>query len=111
MLSEAERAPDERQKKEQHRHVGDFALFWTGVFPEALGASVDKTGSLPMADMQRQGKHAYLLASTLSGDDDAPVLRRLSAEFELCAFGLSRVREGWQRMDPPGSWGPRLVIA
>jgi hypothetical protein len=28
------------------------------------------------------------------------VLRRLSEEFELCAFGLNQVRREWQRVDP-----------
>ena len=44
-------------------------------------------------------------ASTLDGDQ-GPVLRRLSAEFELCAFGLSRVRREWEKHDPETLGGP-----
>src|SRR5262245_10810059 len=37
MLLEAEKIPkDGRTAREFHRHVGDFTLFWTGVFPESL---------------------------------------------------------------------------
>src|SRR5947209_10833543 len=37
MLLEAEALPPGgRTRREYHRHVGDFALFWTGVYPEAL---------------------------------------------------------------------------
>ncbi len=51
-----------------------------------------------LIDYQLQGKRSYYLASTLDGDE-APVLRRLSDQFELCAFGLSRVRREWEKHD------------
>src|SRR5262245_31421284 len=35
MMIEAESLPPEgRTKREVHRHIGDFTLFWTGVYPE-----------------------------------------------------------------------------
>ncbi|MFO0865876.1 MAG: hypothetical protein U0744_14705 [Gemmataceae bacterium] len=34
MLLEAEAMPPEgRTAREVHRHIGDFTLFWTGVYP------------------------------------------------------------------------------
>src|ERR1700722_16179856 len=37
MMIEAEAMPPEgRTRREVHRHIGDFTLFWTGVYPEAL---------------------------------------------------------------------------
>src|SRR5262249_34822145 len=37
MLLEAEAMPPEgRTYREVHRHIGDFTLFWTGLYPEAL---------------------------------------------------------------------------
>ena len=34
---EAEALPPEgRTRREIYRHIGDFTLFWTGVYPEAL---------------------------------------------------------------------------
>src|SRR4051794_9806266 len=37
MVIEAEQMPPEgRTRREVHRHIGDFTLFWTGVYPEAL---------------------------------------------------------------------------
>src|SRR5262245_38680402 len=37
MVLEAEATPPEgRTHREMHRHIGDFTLFWTGVYPEAL---------------------------------------------------------------------------
>ncbi|MFT5325188.1 MAG: hypothetical protein ACI8P0_003055, partial [Planctomycetaceae bacterium] len=35
MISEAGQRKS-KPKRELHRHIGDYTLFWTGVFPEAL---------------------------------------------------------------------------
>ncbi len=36
MVAEAESASNAAHRCDCHRHVGDFTLFWTGVYPEAL---------------------------------------------------------------------------
>jgi hypothetical protein len=104
MVAEAEAASDAGRRLECLQHVGDYTLFWTGVYPEALSRL--QAGGLPdsLVDYQRQGKRSYYLASTLD-DDQAPVLRRLSDEFELCAFGLSRVRQEWEKDEAQGLAG------
>ncbi len=111
MIAEAESTPDSERRRECHRHVGDFTLFWTGVFPEAL-AKLQSAGSPDhLISYQRQGKRSYYLASTLEGEE-APILRRLSDQFELYAFGLSRVRREWEKLEtdpPPGPMLPRLI--
>jgi hypothetical protein len=106
MVAEAESAADADRRRECHRHVGDYTLFWTGVYPEALGKLRGAGGADHLIDYQQQGKRSYYLASTLGRGDEAPVLRRLSHEFELCAFGLSRVRHEWERHEAQGSRGP-----
>ena len=105
MVAEAESAADDERRRECHRHVGDFTLFWTGVYPEALGKLQASDSPDHLINFQQQGKRSYYLASTLERGDEAPVLRRLSDEFELCAFGLSRVRREWEKLetDPPPS--------
>lgn len=105
MIAEAEAAPDAGRRCECHRHVGDYTLFWTGVYPEALPKLQGWGSPDRLIDFRRQGKRSYYLASTLD-DDEAPVLRRLSDEFELCAFGLSRVRREWERHDAEPTRGP-----
>jgi hypothetical protein len=109
MLAEAEASADDDRRRDCHRHVGDFTLFWTGVYPEVLPRLQSKRSAENLLDFQRQGKRSYYLASTYEGDE-APVLRRLSAEFELCAFGLSRVRREWERQDPDAECGPTRPI-
>lgn len=110
ILAEAESAEDEDRRGECHRHVGDFTLFWTGLYPDALRSH--GTGSADgLLDYQRQGKRSYYLASTMTPcSDDRPVLRRLSEHFELCAFGLSRVRGELDKLEAEGATLPDRTI-
>lgn len=111
MVAEAESCGDDDRRRECHRQVGDVALFWTGVYPEALPSLRKATNVDHLVDFQAQGKRSYYLASTIESDE-AAVFRRLSAEFELCAFGLSLVRQEWERHDgPPEGQGPPLILA
>jgi hypothetical protein len=105
MMAEAESSADADRRLECHRHVGDYTLFWTGVYPEAVPKLGPAYSADRLIDFQEQGKRAYYVASTLTADE-APVLRRLSDQFELCAFGLSRVRREWERHDGEAPRGP-----
>jgi hypothetical protein len=106
MVIQAEAMPPEgRTRREFHRHIGDFALFWTGVYPEALKALRSAYTKDQFVDYCAQGKRSYFIASTFEHDDyrdEAPVLRRLSEDFELCAYGLTQVRREWQRTNAGG---------
>jgi hypothetical protein len=100
-------------RREVHRHIGDFTLFWTGVYPEALRG--EKSGALTrddrFVDYCTRGKQAYHIASTIPSEDEsvAPdLLERLSLQFELCAYGLNEARREWERRDPDGPW--HLVV-
>jgi hypothetical protein len=108
MMIEAEAMPPEgRTRREVHRHIGDFTLFWTGVFPEALKKLRSPHTKDSFIDYCEQGKRSYYIASTFEDDayaEEAPVLRRLSTEFELCAYGLGQVRKEWQAL--PGENRP-----
>ncbi len=110
MVAEAESAADADRRRECHRHVGDFTLFWTGVYPEALGKLQGADSPDHLVDFQQQGKRSYYLASTLEPSEEAPVLRRLSHEFELLAYGLTLVRREWERHDAQGPSGTRLCV-
>ena len=64
MLVEAEaRVGDAR--REVHRHIGDFTLFWTGVYPEFLRRMEREGRSDRLLDYRQQGKRAYYIASTI----------------------------------------------
>ncbi|MGD9722472.1 MAG: hypothetical protein AB7O59_13285 [Pirellulales bacterium] len=112
MLAEADaRVGDAR--REVHRHIGDFALFWAGVYPEALrhASAREATRGDRFVDYCTQGKRAYYIASTIPSETrpEPLVLQRLSEEFELCAYGLSAARKEWERRDPGGQ-GQLVVV-
>jgi hypothetical protein len=97
-------------RRQVHRHIGDYALFWTGFFPEALRQQPGIVSSDRFSDFCIQGKRSYYIASTIEPVDpeDAPgeLLERLSEEFELCAYGLREVRRELERSDEewPGTF-------
>jgi hypothetical protein len=101
MVIEAQGMPPEgRTRREVHRHIGDFTLFWTGVYPEAVNRLRSALSKDHFIDYCEQGKRSYYIASTFEDEayrDEAPVLRRLSEDFELCAYGLNQVRREWER--------------
>lgn len=90
-------------RRQVHRHIGDFTLFWAGVYPEALRQMQSAGRKDHFVDYCSQGKRAYRIASSIETDDEAApeagVLDRLSREFELCAYGLREVRNEWERRD------------
>ena len=104
MMLEAESVPATgRTRREVYRHIGDFTLFWTGVFPESLQRLRSVMHKDHFIDYCEQGKRSYYIASTFEEEpyrEEAPVLRRLSDEFELCAYGLNQVRKEWERREP-----------
>lgn len=109
MVMEAKEIPPEgRTCREFHRHIGDFALFWTGLFPEQVRRQQIGFARDAFVDYTVQGKRSYMIAGSFEGDeyrDESLVLKRLGAEFELCAVGLNRVRQELDEMhhDSSGS--------
>jgi hypothetical protein len=102
MLAEAQQrqGPARRQV---HRHIGDFTLFWTGVYPEMIDA-IRRGSKDALIDYQEQGKRAYWIASTIPFAEEVEpeaaepeVLARLSEQFELCVYGLGEVRRQWEQ--------------
>ena len=90
-------------RREIHRHIGDFTLFWTGVYPESLLRLRGAKRKDYMVDYCAQGKRAYYIASTIPADDDPSgneVLERLSHDFDVCVEGLGEIRREWERRDP-----------
>jgi hypothetical protein len=100
MMVEAQHRVGDAQR-EVHRHIGDFALFWTGVYPEALRRLHGTSAADQLLDYRVEGKRSYWIASTIETEQpdkpSAEVLERLSRQFELCAYGLREVRRSWEQ--------------
>jgi hypothetical protein len=97
MLAEAQHR-EGPARQQVHRHIGDFTLFWTGVYPE-MADCLRRGSKDALIDYQQQGKRAYWIASTIPVERETPtpeVLKRLSEQFDLCVYGLGEVRRQWE---------------
>lgn len=96
MVAARDHAPDEALA--EYRHVGDYTLFWSGLYPEALERLCTLGRAEQFVDFRAAGKQAYWLASTLEPDDAAEerlLFERLSRDYDLCVEGLGEVRRAW----------------
>jgi len=111
MLREANQLPVEgRTRREYHRHIGDFTLYWSGLYPETVQRARSGWSRDLFVSYCEAGKRCYRIASEDDNDQDHAVLRRLSDEFELCALGLNHVRKEFDTLHAEGHDG-RLVGA
>jgi hypothetical protein len=92
-------------KREIHRHIGDFALFWAGVYPEALRRD-DPEDAHSFVVFCSQGRRSYQIAAEIETETEIPppeVLQRLSDRFDLCTYGLREIRRRWETNDDGSS--------
>ena len=87
------------REREVHRHIGDFLLFWAGLFPDFL-IQLKAPGSKDMLlDPIKQGAFSYHVVSTFeygSYAHEAPIFKKLSRHFEEYQYGLSLVRASFK---------------
>ena len=99
-------------RREVHRHIGDFTLFWTGLYPESLRSLQGNHRGDSFVSYCTQGKLAYEIASEIEDETNAEapsdLLHRLSEQFDLCAYGLREVRRQWEEGPTEGT-GPILL--
>lgn len=96
LVAARDHAPDEALA--EYRHVGDYTLFWSGLYPEAVERLRKPGRADQFVDFRAAGKQAYWLASTLEPDDAAEerlLFERLSRDYDLCVEGLGEVRRAW----------------
>lgn len=86
------------REREVHRHIGDYLLFWSGLFPEFLNRLRAMGQKDLMVDVIKQGQFSYHVVSTFDYGryaDEAPVFRKLSSEFDAYRTGLSIMRRSF----------------
>ena len=83
------------------KHIGDFTLFFLGMFPEHVawrkraGLRLDF-----MLDFVQAGKESYTVVSAFDQceyREAAPLFKKLADQFELCVFGLNLVKQDLER--------------
>jgi hypothetical protein len=84
------------REREVRKHIGDYTLFLSGLFPEYV-ARLPRRGLRldSMVDYVRAGKESYRIVAAFDQfeyREVAPLFRRLSDNFEYCVYGLNRVK-------------------
>ena len=90
-------APSFDAERAVRKHIGDYALFVAGMYPEAMGPGRKSRHNHPgLAELIVAGKQSYAIVSQFNlfeYEQEAPLFARLSDSFERCILGLSLVRE------------------
>ena len=95
-------APSFEFEREVRKHIGDFTLFFAGLFPEAISRWRQRRERLDaLIDYIRTGKESYYIVSEFNQFEyksSAPFFKKMSEEFERCVFGLNLVKRDLQQM-------------
>lgn len=84
-------------ERAMRKHIGDYALFVAGMYPNAVDSKSGRRHERPsMDELVHVGKESYYIVSQFNlfeYEQEAPLFARLSDWFERCTLGLSLVRE------------------
>ncbi|MBA3914097.1 MAG: hypothetical protein H0X25_09655 [Acidobacteriales bacterium] len=98
-------APSFEREREVRRHVGDYTLFFTGMFPESINhLRLRRQRMESFVDWMKAGKESYRIVSKFDQFEYAkvaPLFATLSRNFEQCVFGLNMVKNELQEMQHP----------
>src|SRR5207237_3361104 len=84
------------RERDVRKHIGDYTLFLTGMFPEYVAALPRRGLRLDsIIDYVKAGKESYRIVGAFDQFEYrqvAPLFRRLAERFEYCVHGLNRVK-------------------
>jgi hypothetical protein len=90
-------APSFDAERALRKHIGDYALFVAGMYPEAMNSERRLRRHRPsLGELIHAGKESYYIVSQFNlfeYEQEAPLFARLSDRFERCILGLTLVRE------------------
>jgi hypothetical protein len=93
------------RERQVRKHIGDYTLFFTGMFPESINRFRLRRNRLEnFLDFVRAGKESYYIVSKFDCFEYAkvaPLFRKLSENFEECMVGLNMVKNDLQEMQHP----------
>jgi hypothetical protein len=86
------------------KHIGDYALFVAGMYPEATESTRRMRRHYPsLPELIHAGKESYYIVSQFNlfeYEQEAPLFARLSDRFEKYILGLTLVREELEHRKP-----------
>jgi hypothetical protein len=93
------------RERQVRKHIGDYALFFTGMFPESINWSRLRRSRLEnLIDFVKAGKESYYIVSKFEFFEYAkvaPLFRAMAKDFELLVYGLNQVKNDLQEMQHP----------
>ena len=93
------------REREIRKHIGDYTLFFAGMYPESLNHSRLRRQRLEsLVDFIRAGKESYYIVSKFDVFEyaqAAPLFAKLSDRFEDCVCGLNMVKNELDVMQHP----------
>jgi hypothetical protein len=98
-------APSFDRERQVRKHIGDFTLFFAGMFPESVNHYRLRRQRLEsLIDWMKAGKESYYIVSKFEHFEYAkvaPLFANLSRNFEECVYGLNRVKNELEEMQHP----------
>jgi len=98
-------APSFDRERQVRKHIGDYSLFFSGMFPESINHWRLRRQRLEnFVDFMRAGKESYWIVSKFEFFEYAkvaPLFKKLSQEFERCVVGLNMVKAELEVMQHP----------
>ncbi len=107
-------APSFDRERQVRKHIGDFTLFFTGMFPESINRFRMRRQRLEnFVDFMKAGKESYYIVSKFEFFEYAkvaPLFARLSEHFEQCVYGLNLVKNELADMQHPIALQARQIL-
>src|SRR5712692_3992387 len=98
-------APSFDRERQVRKHIGDYSLFFTGMFPDGLNQCRLRRARLEnFVDFVKAGKESYYIVSKFEHFEYAkvaPLFRRMSQDFERLVSGLNQVKNELEEMQHP----------
>ncbi|HKD00993.1 MAG TPA: hypothetical protein VKB77_01105 [Terriglobales bacterium] len=98
-------APSFDRERQVRKHIGDYTLFFTGMFPESINhLRLRRDRVENFVDWMKAGKESYFIVSKFEHFEYAkvaPLFASLSRNFEECVYGLNQVKNDLQEMRHP----------
>jgi hypothetical protein len=98
-------APSFDRERQVRKHIGDYTLFFTGMFPESINRLRLRHDRLEnFVDWMKAGKESYYIVSKFEHfeyEKVAPLFGKLSNHFEQCVYGLNLVKNDLREMQHP----------
>ncbi len=107
-------APCFDRERQVRKHIGDYTLFLSGMFPESINRFRLRRARLEnFIDFVKAGKESYFIVSKFDQFEYlklAPLFAKLAQEFESCVYGLNLVKGDLQEMQHPVTRQAREII-